>query len=35
MDYSDNILDEEKRLLISATSIGVYDVAALLKASAG
>ena len=31
MDDADNILAEEAKLLTSATSIGLYDVAALLR----
>ena len=35
MDDADNILAEEAKLLTSATSIGLYDVAALLRSLGG
>ena len=35
MDEEDHIIDEEKRLLIAATSIGIYDVSGLLEAFNG
>lgn len=35
MDADDKVLGEEERLLLNATSIGVYDVAALLQSFGG
>jgi PHP family Zn ribbon phosphoesterase len=35
MDEEDQVLDEEERLLITATSIGVYDAAGLLRELGG